>query len=220
MKIIKTLLVIFLGLLIVGCDNNDDAQTDPINPTDGFTFNNTFYETANAYIDIDVDDDDPVVGNDGQPDSYTFFFTDGRMFDNDANVNGSTGDYLYSLNTTKLVFLNVLVTDNPSLANSPPTAGNTYIVSSTEDTVILHDGQIDPLSPPYLNSGIEFGVGDENVGTFHLPGIVGPTVTFNTFNYDNTNPANSTIDIDYTFMNEDGEMITGHYEGTFGIILD
>ncbi len=213
MKTIKILILIF-AITLISCDNNDDTTAQAL--TDGFTYNNTFYETVNAYIDIDSDD----TNNDGWPDSYTFFFTDGRMFDNDGNVNGSTGDYLYSLNTTKLAFLQILVRDNPSLANSAPVPGNTYMVSSIDDSVIIHNGQIDALTPPYLNNSIEFGMGNENVGIFHFPGSIGPTLTFNQLNIDNTNPANSTIDTDYSFMNASGEIITGHYSGTFGVILD
>ncbi len=213
MKTIKILTLIF-AITLISCDNNDDTSAQTL--TDGFTFNNTFYETVNAYIDIDTDDNN----NDGQPDSYTFFFTDGRMFDNDGNVNGSTGDYLYSLNTTKLAFLQILVSDNPSLANSAPVPGNTYIVSSIEDSVIIHNGQIDALTPPYLNNSIEFGMGNENVGTFHFSGAVGPTLTFNQLIIDSNNPQNSTIDADYSFMDANGDVITGHYTGTFGVILD
>lgn len=212
----KVLKISFLlvVLLIVSCDNNDDGSIAPL--TDGFTYNNTFYETQNVYIEIDEEDHN----NDGFPDNYTFFFTDGRMFDNDANVNGSSGDFLFSLNTTRLVFLHMLVSDNPSLSTAFPSAGNTYIVSSTENTVVIHDGQIDPLTPPYLNNQIEFGVGNENIGTFHLPGAVGPTITINAMSLDFSNPENSTLDVDYTLMNTNGEIISGHYEGTFGVILD
>jgi hypothetical protein len=208
---IKTLLLIG-AIIITGCDENDDIAV----PTDGFSYDGEFYETPNAYIEMDEDDDN----NDGFPDNYIFFFSDGRMFDNDANVNNSSGDYLFSLNTSKLVFLKVLVSDNPSLATSQPTAGNTYIVSSIEDTVVIHDGQIDPLTPSYFNSNLEFGMGNENVGTFHFPGAVAPTITINSINLDMLTPSNSTINTDYSFMNEDGEVITGHYEGTFGVILD
>lgn len=214
--IFKTAFFVFLSFAIFSCDNNDDEQTNTQNPTDGFTHNGVFFETPNAYFEIDEEDDN----NDGFPDNYTFFFTDGRMFDNDSNVNGSSGDFLFSVNTTKLVFLKILVSDNPSLATTQPSAGNTYIVSSAEDTVILHDGQIDPLTNPYFNNGIEFGTGNENVGIFNFPGAVGPAVTINAFTYDNNNPELSTIDIDYTMMNQDGEIIAGHYEGTFGVILD
>ncbi|MEE9363839.1 MAG: hypothetical protein V3U92_14655 [Cellulophaga sp.] len=208
LKFIALILIVF----ITSCDNNDDTAT----PTDGFTYNATFFETANAYLNIDDDDDN----NDGKPDSYTFFFTDGRLFDNDNNVNGSSGDYLFSLNTTKLAFLNVLTSDNPSLTNTGPLPNTTYIVSSIEDTVIIHDAQIDSLTPAYLNNNIEFGMGNENVGTYHSPGAVVPTITINTINIDNVNPQNNTVDVDYTFMNTAGEIITGHYTGTFGIILD
>jgi len=202
-------------LFFIACDNNDDEQTDSTNPTDGFTHNSTFYETPNAYFEIDENDDNA----DNFPDHYNFFFSDGRMFDNDSNVNGSTGDYLFSLNTTNWVFFNILVTDNPSLANNTLTAGNTYIASSN-DTVIIENSQIDALTPSYFDNGIEFGLGNENVGIINTPGVTGPTITINTINLDANNPENSTINIDYSMMNQNGEIITGHYEGTFGIILD
>ncbi|NRD21381.1 hypothetical protein HNV08_15095 [Winogradskyella eckloniae] len=45
-------------------------------------------------------------------------------------------------------------------------------------------------------------------------------VTVSAINIDTTTPANSTIDVDYTFLASDGTAISGHYEGTLGIILD
>ncbi len=219
MKKINTILL-FLALSIVSCDENDDMQTDPVNPTDGFTHNSIFFETSNAYFEIDQDDDDPIIGGDGFPDNYSFFFSNGRMFDNDANVNGSNGDFLFSLNTTSWVFLNIEVSDNPSLSNSGPLPGNTYIVSSVNDSVILEDGQIDALSPAYFINNIEYGTGNETAGIINTPGASGLSITINAINLDNTNPTTSTIDANYTFMNQNGEIITGHYEGTFGVILD
>lgn len=218
MKSIKLLLVVLIT--VFSCDNNDDEQTDPVTPTDGFTHNNVFYPTPNAYFEIDEDDDDPNIGGDGFPDDYAFFFSNGRMFDNTANVNGVTNDYLFSINTTNWVYLNVEVVDNPSLANAGPQPGNTYIVSSVNDSVIIENGQIDALNPAYFNNNIEFGIGNETNGVFNFPGTQVPTVTINAINIDNANPENSTVDINYMFMNTDGEVITGHYEGTFGIILD
>ncbi|MDX1272743.1 hypothetical protein [Bizionia paragorgiae] len=218
MKHIKLLLVVLIT--VFSCDNNDDEQTNPVTPTDGFTHNNVFYPTPNAYFEIDEDDDDPNIGGDGFPDNYSFFFSNGRMFDNEIHVNGVNDDYLFSLNTTNWVFLNVEVEDNPSLSNAGPLPGNTYIVSSIHDSVIIEDGQIEPLNPVYINNNTEFGIGSENTGIFNFPGTQGPTVTINAINIDNANQENSTVDIDYTFMNGDGEVITGHYEGTFGIILD
>ena len=215
------LAVLFISVFtFVSCDNNDDEQTSIVAPTDGFTINSAFNETANAYFEIDEDDDDPQVGGNGFPDSYSFFFTNGRMLDNDANVNGSSGDYLFSLDTTEWVFLNVEAIDNPSLVTGGPLAGNTYIVSSTNDSVILEGAQIDALTTPYLVDNIEYGMGNDNAGVTHEPGVQGPTITINAINLDINNPTASTIDADYTFMNQDGVVISGHYEGTFGVILD
>jgi len=106
------------------------------------------------------------------------------------------------------------------LNNSIPTAGNTYTASSTDDTVIIHDGMIISLLPPFISDSLEFGMGSETAGTFHTPGIVGPTLTINQLNIDVNMPENSNIDVDYTFMNQNGEIITGHYVGSFGAILD
>jgi len=216
MKIIKPLLIL-ICITIFSCDNNDDQQTDPVTPTDGFTHNDIFYPTENSYFELDEDDDSPA---DGHPDNYAFFFSNGRMFDNDANVNGSSGDFLFSLNTTNWVFLNIEVADNPSLASSAPVAGNTYVVSSVNDSVIIENAQIDSLSTPYFINNVEYGIGNENVGTINTPGSQGPTLTINAINFNNANPAASTIDVDYTFMNQNGEIINGHYEGTLGVILD
>ena len=216
--ILKTgisLLLLITALNFSSCDNNDDTGSPS---TDGFTYNNTFYETANAYYEIDVDDDSPNVGGDGFPDEYIFFITDGRMYDNDTTPPGDA-EYLFSTNTTKLAFLQIRVLDNPSLASSAPIAGGTYNIANS-DSVIIHNGQINSLSTPFLNNGIEFGEPDENIGTYHTPGTGACTLTVNAINIDNTTPTNSTIDIDYSFMDQNGDIITGHYQGTLGVILD
>jgi len=214
MKTIFKFSLLAIVLLFISCDENDDVVNDVQNP-DGFTYNQNFYETVNAYINVDDDDDNA----DGIPDSYTFFFTDGRMFDNDANVYGSSGDYLFSVSTSKLVFLHVLTSENSSLSANPPSAGQTYVVSSN-NSVILHDGQVDALTPPFYDNGFEFGMGNENVGTFHNPGVTGPTITVNQLDIDTMVPENSFIDVQYVFLNQNGETITGHYAGSLGIILD
>jgi len=210
---------VLLAVTIFSCDNNDDAQTDSQNPTDGFTIGNTFFETPNAYYEIDDDDDNPLTGGDSYPDDYVFFFSNGRMFDNDADVNGSSGDYLFSLNTSEWVYLAVNVEDNPSLANSAPTVGNTYVVSDY-DTVIITGGTISPLTPSYFNNGFEFGEGVEDVTTEHWPTDEGNTITINVLDIDVVNPQNSTIDVDYVFVKQNGYVVNGHYEGSLGIILD
>ena len=218
MKAIQILFVLF-AITIFSCDNNDDAQTNSQNPTDGFTIGSTFFETPNAYYEVDEDDDNAIIGSDGYPDNYSFFFSNGRMFDNDADVNGASGDYLFSLNTSEWVFLNVEVEDNPSLASNGPVAGNTYAVS-VDDTVIVTGGAITPLTPSYFNSGFEFGQGVEDITTEHWPATQGNTITINVLNIDIINPQNSTIDVDYTFVKLSGDIIYGHYEGSLGIILD
>lgn len=213
----KHLFLLIITLLLINCDSNDDAQTNPTNPTnstDGFTRNEIFYETPNAYFEIDEEDDNA----DNYPDEYNFFFSNGKMFDNDNNVNGSSGDYLFSLNTSNWVFLNLTIANNPSFSSSPPTAGNTYI-ANTNDSVIIENGQINGLTPPYFINSLEFGTGDENTGTINTP-TSQPSVTINAINLDSNNPSESTIDVDYSFTNQNGVVITGHYEGTFGVILD
>lgn len=213
MKPLKFLIALTI-ITLTSCtqDNNDDTSTAP--QTDGFTYNNTFYETPNAYFQFD-DNNNPRK-------HYAFFFTNGRIFDNDANVSNSTNDYLFSTNTTKMVFLKIMVHNNPSLANNAlPSAGNTYIASSVSHSTIAHGFQVNSLTPVYTNNGIEFGTADETTGTYHLPDTQqAPTITINAINLNTSNIANSTINADYRFTNVNGEVITGHYEGTFGIIMD
>lgn len=199
MRILKTLLLL-ITLTVVSCDNNDDIAT-PINI---FTVGAQTYETTNCYIEFDTDT--PI-------DHLNIFLLNGRMYDNDLNVNGSSGDYLFSLNTSNFVFLQLDFNTNPTLINNGPIAGNTYIVSCTDST-IGHNLSIDPLTPNFNTNGSDFGMGNENTGTFHSPGTGALTVTFNS----NTNTG--TIDLDYSFMNQNGMVITGHYDGNLGIILD
>lgn len=229
MKIIKSLLIL-LAVTMFSCDSNDDEVTpDPVDPSttlDGFTHheNNTtpvFYPTSNAYIEIDEDNDDayPLA-----PDYYGFFFLNGRLLDNDTDINGTSDEVLLSVNTTQFVVLSIDVAVNPSLQTGiPPTAGNTYIASSNDSNVVT-DLQVDSSSPQtFINidgTNVEFGEGNETNSTIYSPATLGHSVTINAINIDTVNPTNSTIDVDYTFVNTSGELISGHYEGTLGVFED
>lgn len=226
MKTIKTLLVLAV-LTIISCDNNDDAQTNPTMPTDGFTHNGVFHETANAYFEVDEDDDD----NDGFPDNYVFFFLDARMADGDVSVGApaDANEYVFTLNLSNFVLFKLSVQDNPSLANSAPTAGNTYngdVYSPTNlspDTIIVEDyiGTVQSLSTPYFINGLEYGNPTVDDPTnMQGPSSSTPTITVNTINIDTVNPSLSTINVDYVYENALGEIFTGHYEGTLGVIFD
>jgi len=225
MKIsIKTLLILFTAIVLVNCDSNDDLQTDPVNPTDGFTHhqNNTtsiFYETTNAYIEIDEDQSTP-----GVPDYYTFFFLNGRLLDNNTKVNGTSDEVLLSLNTTNYAAIQISTAVNTSLNTGiPPSSGHTY-VASRNDSVIITDFSVDGTSPQTSvninGTYFEFGEGDENSGTLQELATAGHAITINAMVLDTVNPENSTINVDYTVVNSAGELISGHYEGTLGVFED
>jgi hypothetical protein len=228
MKTIKTLLMLF-AISIFSCDNNDDAQTDAANPTDGFTHNNVFHDTSNAYFEIDEDDDNPA---DGYPDEYNFFFIDGRMADGDASTGApaEADEYIFTLNTSNFVFFNLTVADNPSLANSAPTAGNTYKgdvynnpTNLTPDTVIVEDymGTFVPFNSPYFINGLEYGnPSSDDVANMQGANNAVPLLTVNAINIDTLNLSESTIDVDYVYENHLGEVFIGHYEGTLGVFQD
>jgi len=229
MKTLKTLLIL-LAVTIFSCDSNDDETTpNPVDPSttlDGFTHheNNTtptFYPTSNAYIEIDEDNDDayPLA-----PDYYTFFFLNGRLYDNNTDINGTSDEVLLSVNTTQFVGIQIQVATNPSLQTGiPPSAGNTY-VGSTDNSNVVTNLQVDSSSPQtFINIGgtnVEFGEGNEANSTVYNPATLGHSVTINAINIDTVNPTNSTIDVDYTFVNTSGELFSGHYEGTLGIFED
>ena len=213
----KLFYFILIFIAFTGCDKNDDQQTDPQNPTDGFTVNNTFYETPNCYIEFDEDSQDNI----------NIFFTNGRMYDNDTNVNGSSGDYLFSLNTTNFVFYNIRDNENPSIVTPtyPNIQTGVQYIGGPTDSVIGHHLSIEPLSPPFFYTGIEFGMDNEVASqndplqTIYTPGATGPFITLNSYTFDSQTQT-GTINVDYEFLTQNGETITGHYEGTIGVILD
>ena len=226
MKTLKTLkvLLILVAITLVGCDNNDDQQTTPATPTDGFTISGTFNGTENAYITIDQAD----ANGDTFPDYYNFFFTDGRMTDSFGDV-GVGYAYGYSDNTTNMVKLKILAgPSNPSLTSGVISSGNTYISSSvltsgfnagySVDSLLGYDLEPDPTFG--TENGVDFCHVQEANGIWYYVGTSGPMVIVNAINIDYSTPSNSTIDLDYTFLDTNGTTITGHYEGTLGIILD
>ncbi len=229
-SILRQSFVLFLIISFVSCDNNDDQVTpdalDPTTTQDGFTYNQNnansiFYETSNAYIEKDDGNNDayPLA-----PDYYSFFFLNGRLYDNDAKLNNTTDEVLVSVNTTQSVILSVDVADNPSLqTGNPPTAGNTYVVSVNDSNVVTNL-QVDASSPQtFINidgTNVEFGEGNGANSTVFGPAATGHSITINAINIDNVTPSNSTIDVDYQFVNTSGELISGHYQGTLGVFED
>ncbi|HFX17917.1 MAG TPA: hypothetical protein ENK64_02090 [Flavobacteriales bacterium] len=228
MKLLFKISFAILIFSMISCDNNDDTATSP---QDGFTVNNNLHITENAYITIDQADRNA----NGKPDYYNFFFTDGRITDYYGDQ-GLGYAYNYSTNITNLVKLQVFEgISNPNLTNTL-TAGNTYVASSTlttslngfgmtnsgysKDSFIAYNLQAG--TPVFGNiGGYDFTSNPpETVGIWHYPGTVGPSITINAINIDNNTPANSTIDVDYIFTDTSGTVISGHYEGTLGIILD
>ena len=222
-------LLVLISLVFTACDANDDTQNDPQNPTDGFSINGNFYETPNAYIAIDQADRDQS----GHPDYYTFFFANGRITDTFGDQ-GVGYAYAYSTNTTQLVKLQVLESDNPTLGSGTITTGHTYTASSiltsdingfgvpntgfSKDSFISNNLQAGTSLGS--ENGLNFSQIPEAIGLWHYPGTVGPSLVINAVHIDMATPANSTIDVDYTFMDIQGNQATGHYEGTLGIILD
>jgi len=203
MKNVIKLVILALFLTLSSCDQNDDVAS----PTDGFTNNGTFYETTNCYIEFD--EDLPST-------EFNLFFLNGRMFDNvNHSASGSTNDYLFTLNTTNFVFYNIRDVENPSiLVPSYPNiqTGVTY-TGGNSDTVIIANGQITDLN--YSVSGYAWGEGVDGVGLVGQGG----TIVINSYNYDPVTQT-GTINVDYQSLNNIGQVITGHYEGTLGVILD
>jgi len=178
-----------------------------------------FYETTNAYIEIDEDQSTP-----GVPDYYTFFFLNGRLLDNNTKVNGTSDEVLLSLNTTNYAAIQISTAVNTSLNTGiPPSAGHIY-VASRNDSVVITDCSVDRTSPQTSvninGTYFEFGEGDENSGTLHELATAGHSITINAMVLDTVNPENSTINVDYTVVNNAGELISGHYEGTLGVFED
>ncbi|MCF6308271.1 MAG: putative metal-binding motif-containing protein [Flavobacteriaceae bacterium] len=199
-------------------DNNCDGQVDEDNicnpfPADnGFIFNDTFFETPNAYIEFDEDNQSEI----------NFFFTNGLMLDNINHYEGNTNDYLFSLDLTNLVFYNLTEELNPNISTPYPTIDTGFMYTGgPSDSVILHEGNILPFNNPLIINGTEFGYGDDNDPDtiVHTPGINGPFIVINSYTFDIITQT-GTANIDYTFLDQNGISIYGHYEGALGVILD
>ncbi len=186
----KTLLILTL-LSIVSCDENDDVST----PVNKFTVGTTDYDTPNCYIETNST-------------HINIFFTDARMYLNNPNQPGSSGDWLFSLDATNFAYFELRFIDNSSLnANIIPGVYNAY----SGNTVIGYNLSVSAISPAFFVNGEEFGMGDPLLGNWS-PGS--GTVTVNSY----TPASGSTlgvINIDYVLGG-----ITGHYEGNWGLMID
>lgn len=208
-QILKTFLITIL-IIFTSCDQNDDD----IIPINKFTSAGLNFNTPNCYIEFDEFTDNEA--------SFNLFFLDGRMYDNDANVNGSSGDYLFSLNTTNFVFYNITAFDNPSIEipQYPNIQTGVPYIGSDNDSVIVHDFTVNALNPNFSSNGFDFGMPDDTTGVVHqpMPGNT-KTITINSFNFDFTTQTGD-INVDYQFLDAGGNAITGHYEGSLGVIQD
>ena len=209
-KIYSLLFLLAVTSVLISCDKNDDQQNDPQNPTDGFTISGVFHETPNCYIEFDTD---------ANPTEFNLFFTDGRMYDNDTNINGSSGDYLFSTTMKNWVFYNIRDIENPSIVNPtyPNIQTGVQYVGNAGDSVITYDLLVSSLSPSFISNNIEFGM--VSSGTVKTPGVSGPFLTINSYSFDSSTQT-GTIDVDYSFIDASGQTILGHYEGSLGVILD
>ena len=205
MKKIFNLFLILIVCNLISCDQNDDVST-PINK---FTSAGLDFDTPNCYIEFDEFTDNEA--------SFNLFFLNGRMFDNDNNENGSTGDYLYSIGTSNFVFYNITALDNPSIEipQYPNIQTGVAYVGSTSDTVIVHDFVVDEIE--YTTNGYDFGMPDDTTGIVHQPMPGNNSITINSYSFDATT---QTGNINYHFLDAGGNAITGHYEGTLGVIQD
>ena len=218
MKNLWTLILLLFVFTFTGCDQNDDAQTTPQTPTDGYTLQGTFYQTPNCYIEFDNTNQDKIK----------LFFLNGRMLNNVTNaIPNTTFEYLFSVNTTNWVFLNIKASQNPSIASPqyPNIQTGVQYVGGPRWSEVVHNGTIESLSTPYFVNNVEYGQDQEefppNYPNFslHKVGTTGPFITFNSYNYDANNQT-ATVNIDYTFIAGSGDTITGHYEGTIGVFVN
>ncbi len=196
--------------MIVSCDKNDDIST----ATNSFESNNISYDTPNCYIEFDEFTDNNA--------SFNLFLLNGRMFDNDANVNGSSGDYLFSLNTSNFVFYNIRAIENPSIETPqyPNIQTGINYIGSDNDSVIIHGFSVNPLSPNFDSNGVNYGMPNEGSGVVHEPSPGSTnTITINTYSVD-LMAKTGQIDLDYQFLDALENTITGHYEGSFGVFQD
>jgi len=188
--IFKTVLILFI-LSQVSCDENDDISE----PANTFTVAGTNYDTPNCYIETNNT-------------HINVFCTNGRMYVNDPNEPGSSGDWLFSLNTTNFAFFQLRFVDNGSLtSNIIPGVYN----ADSGNTTVGHNLAVNAITPAFFINGVEFGMGDDGQGTFNSGA---GTVTVNSYT-----PANGSIlgkiNIDYTLG-----AISGHYQGNWGLLID
>ena len=129
------------------------------------------------------------------PKEFNLFFLNARMFDGD----GTSDEYLFSETTFNWVFYNIRDVENPSIVTPfyPNIQTGVTYVGGASDTVIIANGM-----PADETSGTNFS----NTAT--------PTITINSWVFDNTTQT-GTIDVDYVWG-----PVSGHYEGTVGVILD
>ena len=132
---------------------------------------------------------------DNPPHEFNLFFLNAIMSDGD----GTSQEYLFSETTFNWVFYNIRDVENPSITTPfyPNIQTGVAYTGGVSDTVIVANAT----------------VGDDNSGT-NFSNTASPTITINSWVFDNTTQT-GTINVDYVWG-----PVTGHYEGTVGVILD
>lgn len=204
---------IVLSIFAIGflsCSKDDSSITPSQTLNNKFTINsNVDFLTKSCYLEIDEDDDD---GN-SIPDNYSLWLINGEMLDNDSKVNGSEGEYLFSVGQTYLTSIHIESSNNPILINNILNLGQVYNCSYET----AYNLTVPSLANPYVLNGIEYGDGKDGSAISHKQ--ENGTITFTNYTVDIQNRT-GTLDFDYSFVDQNNIPVTGHFDGQILVIFD
>lgn len=200
MKTTKTILAVLFLALVFSCGGDDDDDTTPSVPQNGITIAGNFTPTPNAYLILDR-------GVSPFENSFFFALSDGTL------INDSNDSVLSSLNTAAA--LHIDNTGSVSALNQVDVNTNNYILES-DDTAILKN--ISMFTNTIIYNGVSYGVIDQDSATNYLienSGSGSFTITAITKDFV---ARNGTITCSFTITDDNGDVITGTYSGTFIIL--
>lgn len=199
--IIKNFLIIMIITLVLSsCKKEDNTPSS----TNKFSIENTEYITPNAYLLLD---DGPLYTN-----GFGIVLLEGTMREDNINGSSISTDTDYGL--VLWVTLGFTQVSSESAITNQITNNSTFTLNDETRAIT----NITLYTNTYMSGGVQYGDPDDDSAMLYDINTGGSySLMVNTFSV-NLTDRNGTIDCTFSFRDDNNNLVSGSYNGSFEII--